>query len=168
MNQIKEAFKNILFNAVTGFYWCDRVWAGWSYGTMTEDDFYPAEEDEDWINETVENIFKAANLLPTEKTCPECRGRKYGNPPSNVGGSFNLPCYKCKGTGKIQIYYTPEEFKTIMGYDYPDDAYVLVYLLGKWIFDLYGRILDEYKSVCVIVQTAQPAPEVDYEKEVIK
>ena len=107
--------------------------------------------------------FKSANLLPTEKTCPVCGGM---GKQLNVYG--DCTCKHCKGTGKIQIYYTPEEFKTIMGYDYPDDAYVLVYLLGKWIFDLYGRILDEYKSVCVIVQTAQKCPGADYKKEMIK
>ena len=110
--------------------------------------------------------FKAANLLPTEIDCPECDENGYYIPRDGIGlkGIYKCPVRGCKN-GKIQIYYTPEEFKTIMGYDYPDDAYVLVYLLGKWIFELYGRILDEYKSVCVIVQTAQKCPGADYRRE---
>ena len=32
-------------------YACTRVWEAWSYGTMTEDDFTPMEEDEDIVND---------------------------------------------------------------------------------------------------------------------
>ena len=146
MNKIKEAFEK----------WREPIFGKSIGGT----------------NYTYEAMYKsylvgreAANPLPTERDCPDCvKGRIEE---CDERGLRNYACPNCKN-GKIQIYYTPEEFKTIMGYDYPDDAYVLVYLLGKWIFELYGRILDEYKSVCVIVQTAQKCPGADYKKEVIK
>ena len=32
-------------------YACTRVWEAWSYGTMTEDDFTPMEDDEDIVND---------------------------------------------------------------------------------------------------------------------
>jgi len=32
-------------------YACTRVWEAWSYGTMTEDDFVPMDEDEDIVND---------------------------------------------------------------------------------------------------------------------
>lgn len=71
MDKIEKELRDILANAVQGFYWCDRVWSAWSYGTMTEDDFYPAEDDEDWINETVGSIlkFKDEKIKKLQQDC---------------------------------------------------------------------------------------------------
>lgn len=35
---------DILFATLADTYDCDRVWSAWSYGTMTADDFQPAQE----------------------------------------------------------------------------------------------------------------------------
>jgi len=118
--------------------------------------------------------YKSANLLPTTKICLECEGSGevtptgYGTQPSNVTHS------KCQGTGKIQIYYTPEEYKEITGEDFPDDAYVHYH---QWtetydetsIFtysQAKSRINEcHIKYTIYIVQTAQIAPEANYRRE---
>jgi hypothetical protein len=51
---------------LTDIYCCTRVWAAWSYGTMTEDDFILASEDDnipvdiarDVYNHIVDNFEK--------------------------------------------------------------------------------------------------------------
>ena len=70
---------------------------------------------------------KAADLLPTEKVCPECGGR------GHIGYSIDHPagtekCSKCKD-GIIQLYYTPEQYKKIMDKDWFEDWAVYF----KWI-----------------------------------
>ena len=88
--------------------------------------------------------FKVANLLPTEKVCPECGGE-----------------------GTIQIYYTPEQFKAITGKDYPDYA-ICWYQCGgivSWEMGFYKWIKKYSNPLIVIVQTAQPAPAADYRPE---
>lgn len=37
--------------------YCTRVWSAWSVGTMTENDFYSADDDESLIVELAEHIF---------------------------------------------------------------------------------------------------------------
>lgn len=54
--QMREAVRDAVAGALTGLYHCGRVWSAWSVGTMGEDDFSPAEEDDDII----ENITSAA------------------------------------------------------------------------------------------------------------
>ena len=102
--------------------------------------------------------YKAANLLPTTKICPDCGG---------IGKQLvvygDCTCKHCKGTGIIQIYYTPEEYKTITGEDYPDDGLIWVFI-NKWkvvVLKSYPYIHDKF----YIVQTAQPAPEENYRGE---
>jgi len=44
--------------SLTDLYSCDRCWSAWSYNTMSEDDFYPANEDEDIIQDVKDSIMK--------------------------------------------------------------------------------------------------------------
>jgi hypothetical protein len=43
-------------DALAGLYYCGRVWSAWGVGTMSEDDFSPADED----NDIIENVADAA------------------------------------------------------------------------------------------------------------
>ena len=52
--------------------------------------------------------FKVADLLPTEKVCPECEGS--GAVPTQPDGEPEM-CKNCETTGKIPIYYTPADYK---------------------------------------------------------
>lgn len=45
-----------------GLYYCNRVWSAWSVGTMGEDDFSPAEEDDDVIANITNAVM--ATLAP--------------------------------------------------------------------------------------------------------
>jgi hypothetical protein len=41
----------ILENNMDNVFACTRVWSAWSYNTMSQDDFLPFKEDEDFIND---------------------------------------------------------------------------------------------------------------------
>ncbi len=58
-DEIMGKATDILANALDGFYSCGRVWEGWSYGTMTQYDFTPAAEEEEWLEETVKDIISS-------------------------------------------------------------------------------------------------------------
>jgi len=122
--------------------------------------------------------YKAANSLPTEKICPECGGSGFDN---NEDFTDDISkCSNCKN-GIIQIYYTPEEYKTITGKDYPESAcvwrkevlkdskgeYTIYHLMTYKNYKPYAspKILEKWLKTHqpYIVQTAQPAPEADYE-----
>lgn len=52
-----ESVVDDLANAVSDVtYTCGRVWSAWGYGTMTEDDFTDASQDEEWLYSTVEVV----------------------------------------------------------------------------------------------------------------
>jgi len=54
---MKEDFNQELKKILTGHYSCSRVWEAWQYGTMTQDDFSPLEEDENIYND-IKSLFK--------------------------------------------------------------------------------------------------------------
>jgi len=39
---------------------CTRVWSAWNVGTMSEDDFFPAYEDDDFIYRIAEALFESS------------------------------------------------------------------------------------------------------------
>ena len=38
-------------------YTCTRVWSAWGYGTMSQDDFHLAAEDDDIVSDTAKKLF---------------------------------------------------------------------------------------------------------------
>lgn len=44
-------------------YWCQRVWSAWSYGTMSQDDFIPADDCEDFLNDVAKSVFDRASKI---------------------------------------------------------------------------------------------------------
>ncbi len=49
----RAALHSAISEAISGLYYCGRVWSAWGVGTMTEDDFSPANEESDVIDEIV-------------------------------------------------------------------------------------------------------------------
>lgn len=45
-----------MIGGLRGLYGCGRVWSAWGVGTMTEDDFYPADESEECIEQVMQSI----------------------------------------------------------------------------------------------------------------
>jgi hypothetical protein len=54
--ETRQRMRDAVAGALTGLYYCGRVWSAWSVGTMSEDDFSPADEDDNII----ENVTAAA------------------------------------------------------------------------------------------------------------
>lgn len=52
-------------------YACSRVWEAWSYGTMRQDDFTPANEDWDMLAETADALLAAGYTRPRVVTTVE-------------------------------------------------------------------------------------------------
>ena len=54
------ALREALASALTSVYVCGRVWSAWSVGTMSEDDFIPASECDEVLDELVSAVTTAA------------------------------------------------------------------------------------------------------------
>lgn len=42
---------------------CTRTWSAWGYGTMSEEDFYPAGEENDLVDSIVETVIQSLSIL---------------------------------------------------------------------------------------------------------
>jgi len=49
--EIRTVLRDALASGLTLTYGCSRVWSAWGVGTMTEDDFYPADECDELLDE---------------------------------------------------------------------------------------------------------------------
>lgn len=91
-SKVEADIRHRIWDALSGLYTCDRVWSAWQYGTMREDDFAPAEDDEDVIDnfeqmilellekerkEIFERIEKAANVMYTVPCLFQIRAEIY-------------------------------------------------------------------------------------------
>jgi len=124
------------------------------------------EEDSTYRLENFEAGYKAANLLPTEKDCPECLGLGTLRTGDNEEPD-KIICPVCKGLCIVQQYYTPEDYLRITGEDYPDDCLVWVkFSHTDWLTFKYKDLKPASKITHYIVQTAQPAPEAENQGEV--
>lgn len=57
---LEQARKNLWEQCRDQVYICHRVWEAWQYGTMTRDDFEPAEDNDEWLEDTIENVVQVA------------------------------------------------------------------------------------------------------------
>ena len=57
--EVRDAVRDAVAGALSGTYYCNRVWSAWSVGTMSEDDFSPADEDDDILDGVVDAVFEA-------------------------------------------------------------------------------------------------------------
>lgn len=62
-----EVMREAVAEGLRGLYGCGRSWSAWSVGTMSEDDFYPAEESDECITQVVDAIESALTTQPGEK-----------------------------------------------------------------------------------------------------
>lgn len=62
----EQDLTDIIAEGIRGAYWCDRVWSAWQVGTMSEDDFTPA-EDTDLPGDIARSILAAAQEKTGER-----------------------------------------------------------------------------------------------------
>jgi len=53
MSKLDKIFDEELHDSILA---CSRVWEAWQYGTMTQDDFTPAIEETEWVDEFKQQI----------------------------------------------------------------------------------------------------------------
>ena len=71
---VKQLWRNKAATLIGGdLYFCTRVWQAWSIGTMTEGDFKPASDSEDFIEEIAAALYKESwhsqQSLPDMEAC---------------------------------------------------------------------------------------------------
>ncbi len=94
--------------------------------------------------------------------CPECGG--YGEYWRDDYES-DFPCDICKGTGKVQRYITPAQYKEITGEDLPDGFLVWCNYKDReydWWSSTYSGTIG---TGLVIVLALGPAPSPDWRPE---
>ena len=64
-----EGIEEKIIHICKGNYSCGRVWTAWQYGTMTQEDFAPLEESEEFISEVMD-------LLKSEIDTAKQQGRE--------------------------------------------------------------------------------------------
>ena len=52
----KQKYYNKAMDILNGLYHCDRIWEAWQYGTMTQDDFILANEDDNIVEEIAKKL----------------------------------------------------------------------------------------------------------------
>lgn len=75
----RAAVRDAIAGALTGVYYCGRVWSAWGIGTMSQDDFTPAANVDEVLDAltdaAVEGMAQAASVPGAEKVpCSECKG----------------------------------------------------------------------------------------------
>jgi len=55
----RESIRDAVADSMTGLYHCGRVWSAWGVGTMSEDDFSPAGEDEEILDNITDAVISA-------------------------------------------------------------------------------------------------------------
>lgn len=76
--ETRTAVRDAVAQALAGTYYCDRVWSAWQCGTMSQDDFSPADENDDILNGIVDAVLQqlapAAQLAeaPTPEDIEQC------------------------------------------------------------------------------------------------
>lgn len=56
-----DSLRDAIGEGLRGLYGCGRSWSAWSVGTMTEDDFYPAEDSDDCIDRIFDRVCTIIN-----------------------------------------------------------------------------------------------------------
>jgi len=52
---------------LTSVYLCGRVWSAWNHGTMSEDDFQPADESDEFIEDITAAVVAALQSQPAQE-----------------------------------------------------------------------------------------------------
>lgn len=78
MKRLEEAIRDAIATNLNTLYACSRVWSAWSYGTMSQEDFRPAGEDDD----VIQSITGAVMLALASAPAP--------TPVAVIGDTFSL------------------------------------------------------------------------------
>ena len=62
---MRESVRDAIAKALDGLYTCGRVWSAWSYGTMSQDDFALAGEDDDVVDNITDAAIAAMTAAPS-------------------------------------------------------------------------------------------------------
>ena len=54
--QEQEVYFDLARELLADLLWCTRCWSAWSYGTMTQDDFRNAANDDDIVQDTASRL----------------------------------------------------------------------------------------------------------------
>lgn len=65
-DEVRDRVRDAVAEALDGVYTCGRVWSAWSVGTMSEDDFAPAGEDDDVVDNIVDAALGAMKTATNE------------------------------------------------------------------------------------------------------
>lgn len=57
--ELRQKVREAVAEALGEAYDCDRVWSAWSYGTMSQDDFWPVAESDERVAEIADAAIKA-------------------------------------------------------------------------------------------------------------
>jgi hypothetical protein len=104
---------------------------------------------------------------PAWRVCGECGGRGWTLSANQGEGFPKLECSVCNGTGRIPLYYTPEQWQEAGGVLH-DDTPVWVYEVNKYRWTPWT--LDEHKYVSqmglrIIIATEAGRPPEDWRGE---
>jgi len=66
--QVRDQVRDAVAEALSGTYYCNRVWSAWGVGTMSEDDFAPANEDDNILDNVVDSVLKVLRPTPTHSS----------------------------------------------------------------------------------------------------
>jgi hypothetical protein len=95
----RAAVRDAIAAALTGVYYCGRVWSAWNIGTMSQDDFQPAADVDEVLDGLTDAAMAAMSPPAAEKVaCPECKGS--GDTSVHAALHHGEPrCTDCNGKG---------------------------------------------------------------------
>lgn len=95
----RAAVREAIAAALTGVYYCGRVWSAWNIGTMSRDDFQPAATVDEVLDGLTDAAIAAMRPPTAEKVaCAECKGR--GDTSVHATIHHGEPrCTDCNGHG---------------------------------------------------------------------
>jgi len=144
----RAAVREAIAAALTGVYYCGRVWSAWGVGTMHENDFTPADQVDEVLDGLTDAAMAAmappvADVQGAEKvTCGEC----HGSGGTSVHAAINHGehgCTDCNGKG---FNWEPVE---------PDPAATLAALDSDELTELW---LEAGRNICA---SGRPLTQVD-------
>ncbi len=60
---LEEAIRDAIAENMTGLYYCCRTWSAWNVGTMSQNDFWPAGDDDEIIQNITDGVIAALSSL---------------------------------------------------------------------------------------------------------
>ena len=109
------------------------------------------------------NILKDSISLPLHKKCPDCSVGV--SPKEYLQGEF---CRTCQNTSAVWMYYTPTQYKTITGRNWPDDAPIFYRWMESkiWHLSTIGKLhqdqIWEHPELFIVIANEAGKPPANY------